>query len=74
MNKEFIKKVIQIKRLEYEAFKQIMPSSVKNKVDKFENEVFNLVKDIAFEIINDDMKEKVNVKSKNTKKISVDFN
>ena len=86
MNKEFAKKMIKAKRLEYEAIKEIMPESIKNSIDSFQKDAFNLIKDVAIEIIKEDiqnrdttknkcdMDNKTNMNNKNIKKISVDFN
>jgi hypothetical protein len=82
MNKEFVKKMIKAKRLEYEAIKEIMPVSLRDRIDTFEKETFSLVKDLAIEILSEDAHEKskcnsdnnCNKDNKNVKKISVDFN
>lgn len=68
MNKEFIKKIIKAEKLKYEALKEILPNSVREKVDEFEKETFDLLKDIAFEMIKEDVPAK-----KSTKKVEVDF-
>jgi len=73
VNKEFVKKIIKAEKLKYEAIKEIMPDNLKLKVEQFEKEAFNLLKDVALEII----KENINVDSyeekKTTKKVNVDF-
>ena len=82
MNKEFAKKMIKAKRLEYEAIKEVMPESLRDRIDTFEKEAFSLIKDLAIEILSEDAHEKnkcnsddnCNKDSKNVKKISVDFN
>lgn len=82
MNKEFAKRMIKTKRLEYEAIKEVMPESLRDRIDTFEKEVFSLIKDLAIEILSEDAHEKskcnsddnCNKDSKNVKKISVDFN
>ena len=83
MNKEFVKKMIKAKKLEYEAIKEIMPETIKNRIDSFQKDAFNLIKDVAIEIIKEDMHEKNNecdidnetkTTNKNIKKIRVDFN
>jgi hypothetical protein len=82
MNKEFVKKMIKAKRLEYEAIKEVMPERLKDRIDTFEKEAFSLIKDLAIEIISEDAHKKsksnsndnYNKDSKNVKKISVDFN
>lgn len=82
MNKEFAKKMIKAKRLEYEAIKEVMPEGLKNRINLFEKDAFNFIKDIAIEILAEsvsdegkcDSKNNSNKDSKNIKKISVDFN
>ena len=82
MNKEFAKKMIKAKRLEYEAIKEVMSESLRDRMDTFEKEAFSFVKDLAIEILSEDVHEKTkcnsdnncNKDNKNVKKISVDFN
>ena len=83
MNKEFVKKMIKAKRLEYEAIKEIMPESIKNRIDYFQKDAFNLIKEVTIEMVKDDMNEKSNKEnkcdidnkdSKSVKKINVNFN
>lgn len=65
MNKEFIKKLIKIKKLEYEAIKEILPDKVKEKVDSFEVEAINLAKEVAIELLKEDTQEQTNSKKVN---------
>jgi len=58
MNKVFMKKIMQAKKLEYEALKEIMPEKMKTRIDSFGKEAFELIKDIAFEMIKEDIDEK----------------
>ena len=82
MNKEFAKKMINAKRLEYEAIKEVMPENLRDRIDTFEKEAFSLIKDLAIEILSEGAHEKSqcnsendsNKDSKNVKKISVNFN
>lgn len=78
MNQEFIKKMIKAKRLEYEAIKEIMPDKIKNKIEDIEKDAFNLLKDIAIEIVKEEVEvERENnssMNNKGSKKINVDFN
>ena len=82
MNKEFAKKMIKAKRIEYEAIKEVMPERLRDRIDTFEKESFSFIKDLAIEILSEDAHEKskcnsddnCNKDSKNVKKISVDFN
>ena len=83
MNKEFVKKMIKAKRLEYEAIKEIMPNDIRNRIDAFQKDAFNLIKEVTIEMVKDDMNEKSNKEnkcdidnkdSKSVKKINVNFN
>ena len=86
MNKEFVKKMIKAKRIEYEAIKEIMPDKIKSMIDSFEKDAFNFLKDIAIEIVKDNMNDKSSEENKcdtvnknaadnkSVKKINVDFN
>ena len=58
MNKEFVRKIIKAKKLEYEALKEIMPESITSRITSVENEAISLIKDIALELIQDEVKEK----------------
>lgn len=73
MNKEFIKKMIKAEKLKYEAIKEIMPENLKIKVAQFEKDAFNLLKDIALELIKEDVEEESCAVKKTTKKVNVDF-
>lgn len=73
MNKEFAKKIIRAKMLEYEALKEIMPNSIKNKIDDIEKEAINLFKEVAIDLLQDEVKAKKENK-KSVTKIGVDFN
>ncbi|MBE5962414.1 MAG: hypothetical protein E7256_13735 [Lachnospiraceae bacterium] len=48
MKEEFIKKMIAAKKLEYEAFKEIMPDGMKAHVNLFEEQMTDAMKDIAY--------------------------
>lgn len=73
MNREFVKKIIQAERLKYEAIKEILPDNVKKRVDSFEKEALEFLKDIAIEIIKEDAsKHSEEIKNK-TKKVDVEF-
>lgn len=73
MNREFMKKIIKAKRLEYEALKEIMPDKLKSKVSNFEDEVVIFFKDLALEMIKEESSVKRESETKSVKKISVDF-
>jgi len=73
MNKEFIKKMVKAEKLKYEAIKEILPNNLRQKVDSFEKDAFNLLKDVALEIIKEDVNEESHTDKKTTKKVNVDF-
>lgn len=82
MNKEFVKKIIKAKRLEYEAILEIMPESMKTRVAKLEKETIELGKEIIWDLIKDEefMADKKSGNSKNDenlkkniKKVKVKF-
>lgn len=73
MNKQFIKKMIMSERLRYEAIKEILPDGIKKRVDTFEKDATNFLKEIALEIANDDMRTRDDDIRKETKKVKVDF-
>lgn len=76
MNKEFVKKIIKSECLKYEAVKEILPDSLKKRVDSFEKEAASLAKDIVIEMMSESIdkngEEKEKTK-KETKKVNVDF-
>ena len=73
MNKEFIKKVLKAEKLKYEALKEILPDSLREKVNSLEKDAFSLLKDVALELIKEDVKEQSSTDKKMTKKVNVDF-
>lgn len=73
MNKEFIVKVIKAKQLEYEAFKEILPESIRKQMDNFQKDAVDLLKDVAFELIKDNVEKPKAEVIKTTKKVEVDF-
>lgn len=72
MNKTFVRKMIQAERYKYEAIKEILPNELRKKVDEFEKDVFSLLKDIALEMLHEDVEKKVS--KEGVKKINIDFN
>lgn len=75
MYREFMKKMIKAKKLEYEAIKELLPDSMKEKVSEFEKEALESIKDFAMDIVTEEMKEKKsNGEKKVVKKIGIDFN
>ncbi len=71
MNKEFIKKIIKAEKYKYEAIKEILPTHLRKRVEEFEKDAFELFKDVAFELMKEDIKEKKSKKA--VKKVDVDF-
>lgn len=75
MNKEFVKKMIKAKKLEYEAIKELIPDNLKSKVKDFEEETSKFLKELALELIKDEVNEKrSDGNEKKVKKIGIDFN
>jgi len=50
MNKQFVSKMLQAKRLEYEAFREILPESLARRVENLERKLVNIVRE-CLEII-----------------------
>ena len=73
MNKEFVKKMIKAEKLKYEAIKELLPSSLRKKAEDFERDAFNLLKDIALEMMKEDVEEESHESKKTTKKVDVYF-
>jgi len=72
MNKEIIKKVIKIEKLKYEIIKDMLPEKALSRLNKFENEVVMVIKDIVIEIINEPSEGEENI-VKDVKKVKVNF-
>ena len=70
MNKEFVKKMLQAKKLEYEALEEILPDSIKEKRKKIVSEF----KDIIKEVVIEDITEDKSTKNREVKKVNIDFN
>jgi hypothetical protein len=73
VNREFVKKLIKAEILKYEAFKEILPDELKKKVNCFEKEAVVFLKDIALEMIKENISEDCEGSKRETKKIKVDF-
>lgn len=73
MNKEFVKKIIKAERLRYEAVKEILPNKLRERVEIFETDAFMLIKDIAMEMVKEDVSEDSCENKKTIKKVNVDF-
>ncbi len=86
MNKEFIKKMIKSEILRYQAIKEILPDNVKDGIDSFEKDVGKLLKDIALELVTENLigqdnsiqsasnKTYKSEEKKSVKRVQVDFN
>lgn len=74
MYREFMKKMIKAKKLEYEAIKEILPDSVKGKVEEAEKNAIDLFKDIAVDIMTEEVKNGKQEGEREVKKVRVDFN
>lgn len=70
MNKEFVKKMLQAKKLEYEALEEILPDCIKEKRSRVVSEI----KDIIREVIIEDVTEDKSTKNREVKKVNIDFN
>ncbi|KOA20720.1 hypothetical protein CLHOM_08620 [Clostridium homopropionicum DSM 5847] len=75
MNKEFVKNMIKAEKYKYRAIKEILPSDLRKRVDDLERETLNLIKDVVFEIMKENLEEKTskNTTPKTTKKVDIDF-
>jgi len=71
MNKEFIKKMLKAEKYKYEAIKEILPDDIRKKVDEFEIDAFNLLKDVAIEMMQEEVKGENCIKV--IKKVDIDF-
>lgn len=69
MNKQFVKKMIMAEMLKYEAIKEVLPESIKEKVEKLERKSVEFIKDIAIDIA----KESPKRSESKAKKVEVDF-
>ena len=73
IKKETVEKIIKIKKMQYEVFKDIIPEKAKSKLEEKEDEVINLVKEIAYDfIINKDNCESKE-KKRHVNKVKVEF-
>jgi negative regulator of genetic competence, sporulation and motility len=64
MNKEFMKKMIQAKQLEYEAFKEILPEPAAKRIAKLETELLEFGKEYFMTVMFDG--KGANKEAKNT--------
>ena len=51
MNKEFIIKILQVKQLQYEALKGVMPENILNRIENIENELLAIGKEYFMKVI-----------------------
>jgi hypothetical protein len=74
MNKEVVKKMIQIEKLRYEVLKDILPEKALQKLNNFEKEAFSLIKEIVLELMEEEHLEKTEEEvKKEVKKVKVNF-
>jgi hypothetical protein len=86
MNKEFVKKLIQSEILRYQAIKEVLPQGLKDRVDGLEKGAGDLLKEIALEIVAENLSGQGNCNKssqktseqpegqKSVKRVQVDFN
>ncbi len=67
MNKEFVRKMLKAEMLRYSAIKEIMPEAIKGRIDKFEKEAADVLKEVVFEAF----EEKSEDKPKECKKVNI---
>lgn len=75
MNKEFMIKIMQAKKLEYEALKSVLPEKMSGRIEKVEKEIIEIAKDFAVaEFCGADLKEQNPQKKeeKKVKKVSIE--
>lgn len=62
MNREFVSKIIMAKKLEYEAFRELLPENVNSNIDEFgdfiKESLMECVKEMYFKDKNDEKQEK----------------
>lgn len=57
MNKQFVHKMVQAKRLEYQALKEVMPERMVKRITKLENELMDFGKEFIMTIASETQKE-----------------
>lgn len=57
MNRQFVKKMVQAKRLEYQALKEVMPEKMAKRVTKLEGELMELGKEFLMTMLSDEPKD-----------------
>jgi exoribonuclease R len=73
MKKEFLKKIIKAERLKYEAVKEILPEGARKRVDHLEKSAANLLKEVVFELMQEERESHKESAKEKTKKVEVDF-
>jgi hypothetical protein len=71
MNKEFIKKMVKAERYRYEAIKEILPATIRKRVEQLEKDAISVLKDAALEIMKEEANKETNKSS--TKKVDIEF-
>ena len=74
MNKEVVKKLIQIEKLRYEVLKDILPEKALQKLNNFEKEAFSFIKEIVLELMEEEHLEKTEEEvKKEVRKVKINF-
>ncbi|GFZ32275.1 hypothetical protein CSC2_28010 [Clostridium zeae] len=71
MNKEFIKKMVKVERYRYEAIKEILPETIRKRVEQLEQDAISVLKDVVVEIMKEDTNKET--KKSSTKKVDIEF-
>lgn len=74
MNKQFVIKLMQAKQLEYEAFKEIMPEKMTNRVNKLRDELMEVAVECfkAYRGAGDNYQESENGEKTRVNKVSIE--
>lgn len=76
MNHEFVVKIMQAKKMEYEAIKEILPDKLLKHIDKLEIDMIDIMKELAISGFEDkgNNKSKSGVsKEKKIKKVEIEL-
>jgi 3-oxoacyl-[acyl-carrier-protein] synthase III len=76
MNKQFVRKMAQAKKLEYEALKEVMPERMAKRITKLEGKLLDFGKEFFMSVLcdidnNDPQKDETKTKS-NTRKVTIE--
>lgn len=73
MNKEFVRKLVKSEILRYEAFKEILPDSVRRRVEDFERDAGNLIRELGIEMMKGNVQTEDSEDKKAARKVNVEF-